>query len=108
MVLRTTVLFVLLLIVGYGAFKLLPLVSGPVLTIDVPIDYTTSPDGFVLVSGKAAYTEAVSLNDGPLLIDQEGRFATTLLLPSGGGILKLTATDRFGRTTTSYRTVFVP
>lgn len=108
MVTRFAVLTVLLLLLGYGAVKLLPLVSGPTLHIDVPSNYTTYADGFITVSGKATHTEAVFLNDTPLLIDQEGRFATMLPLPSGGGILKLTATDRFGRTTTQYRTVYVP
>ena len=108
MVTRFAVLAVLVLLLGYGAVKLLPLVSGPELRIDVPNDHTTYADGLVTISGKATHTEAVFLNDTPLLIDQEGRFATMLPLPSGGGILKLTATDRFGRTTTQYRTVYVP
>jgi hypothetical protein len=99
---------VLLLLLGYGGWKAAPLVSGPSLTIDVPINYTTSEDGLITVSGVAHNTEALYLNNGPLLIDPKGHFFTTLVLPSGGAILTLTANDRFGRTISERRTIYVP
>lgn len=99
---------VLILLIGYGTFKALPLLSGPSLSIDVPTNYTTFADGSVTISGVAHNTEALFLNGGPLLIDPEGRFFKTLLLPSGGAILTLTANDRFGRTITERRTIYVP
>jgi hypothetical protein len=108
MVLRTLVLIVLILLLGYGFIKAWPLLSGPSLSISVPTNYTTSADGFITISGTANHTESVTLNGGPLLIDQQGHFEETLLLPQGGGILTVTATDRFGRSTTQRRTVFVP
>lgn len=98
----------LLVLLGYGAIKAWPLVSGPSLSIDTPSNYTTFPEGFIRVSGKANHTENLSLNGGPLLIDPSGRFDTTLLFPEGGAILIFTATDRFGRSVTERRTVYVP
>ena len=99
---------VLLLIVGYGFIKAAPLIAGPSLSIDTPTSYTSYPDGFVGVEGVARHSEAVFLNGGPLYIDPEGRFSTTLLLPTGGAILSVTATDRFGRSTTERRIVHIP
>lgn len=99
---------VLAILILYGGIKVWPLLSGPDLDIDSPTDYTTFQDGFIRVSGQAKHTESLILNGGPLLIDPEGRFDTTLLLPEGGAILTLTATDRFGRSTTKRRTVYVP
>jgi hypothetical protein len=98
----------LITLVLYGGVKAWPLLRGPFISLAVPTDYTSSADGFVTVSGVAHNTEALFLNDGPLLIDPEGRFLTTLLLPKGGAILTLTATDRFGRQTTERRTVYIP
>lgn len=98
----------LLLLLGYGAVKALPLLAGPSLSIAVPSDYTTFPEGFIKVSGVAHNTEAVFLNGGPVLIDPEGRFDKELWLPSGGSILTFIARDRFGRTVQEQRTVYIP
>ncbi len=106
--LKSTVFLALILLLGYGALKAWPLLSGPSITFIVPSEYTSLEDGFVTLSGVAHNTEALFLNGGPLLIDPEGRFEKTLLLPSGGAILTLTARDRFGRESTEYRTVYIP
>ena len=105
---RFAVLATLTLIIGYGAVKAYPLLRGPHIELIVPTTYTSSPDGFITLKGVAHNTEALFLNGGPLLIDPEGRFEKTLLLPSGGAILTFTASDRFGRHSTERRTVFIP
>lgn len=105
---RYAVGFVLAALLIYGGFKVFPLLRGPHLSLVTPSNYTTSPDGFITVSGIAHNTEALFLNGGTLLIDPEGRFEKRLLLPKGGAILTLTATDRFGRTSTERRTVYIP
>jgi len=92
MLIRSAVGLVLVVLLGYGAIKAWPLLSGPSLSIESPADHASAPDGFIIVSGVAHHTESVSLNGAPLLIDQEGRFEKELLLPSGGGILTLTVT----------------
>lgn len=105
---RTVVAALLFLLLAYGLFKAWPLLSGPSLSIDIPQDYTTSPDGFIILSGTAQNTESLWLNGGPLLIDQEGKFEKILLLPSEGVILTFIATDRFGRSVSERKTVYVP
>jgi hypothetical protein len=104
---RYAVGILLVALVLYGGAKAWPLIRGPFIAIDIPNDYTSSTDGFITLSGVAHNTEALFLNGGPLLIDPEGRFEKTLLLPKGGAILTLTATDRFERTTTERRTVYI-
>lgn len=105
---RSIVGIVLLLLLGYGAVKALPILSGPSLSVAIPSDYTTYTDGFIGVSGVAHNTEAVFLNGMPVLIDPEGRFAKELWLPPGGSILTFVARDRFGKTVTERRTVYIP
>jgi hypothetical protein len=72
------------------------------------VELAYSADGSVMISGLALRTETLWLDGAPLLIDEKGAFATSLLLPSGGAILSLTATDRFGHEVTERRAVYVP
>jgi len=95
----------LLLVVGYGFLKAIPLISGP--RIDIAT-LSTNPDGLTTLSGTAVHTETLSLNGGTLLIDGNGAFSKTLTLPRGSAILTLTATDRFGRSRTTERAVVTP
>lgn len=108
MAVKGVIALVLLALVGYGLLEARHLIAGPSISLDTPGDYTSFPDGFIPVSGRANNTESLALNGGLLPMDEEGRFAETLLLPEGGGILSVTATDRFGRTVTERRMIYVP
>ncbi len=108
MALRGILAVVLLALVAYGALEAFPLLSGPKLTIESPLPYTSGTEGFVSIEGLAKHTETLTLNGGSLLFDENDRFSQTLLLPRGSAILTLTATDRFGRSVTERRTVFIP
>jgi len=108
MALKGFIALVLVALLGYGLIEARHLISGPSIELTTPTSYTSFPDGFIEISGRARNTEDLRLNGGPLLIDEEGRFSETILLPKGGGILSLTATDRFGRVVTERRTIFVP
>lgn len=99
---------ILLLVVLYGLWKATPLFTGPVLSLSSPLSGQSFPDGVVRIEGIARHTEKLTLNGAPILIDNRGNFSTSLALPSGGAILSLTVTDRFGRTHTEQRSVYVP
>jgi len=99
---------ILVLLAGYGSIEAWPLLWGPALSIASPADNASFPDGIVEVSGRAARSALLTLNGASLLHDQSGTFSSTLTFPRGGSILTFAATDRFGRTVTATRTVFVP
>lgn len=105
---RTAAAIVLSLLAVYGVVKAVPILAGPSIQVEAPADFSTSPEGFTTLSGRAVHTQTLTLNGAPFLIDETGRFEGTLLLPKGGAILSLVATDRFGRTTSVTRTVFIP
>ncbi len=96
------------LLLGYGLIASWPLLSGPSLTITSPGAYDTVEGGALTLEGRAKHTETLWLDGAPLLMDESGRFRASLTLPSGGAILSLTATDRFGREITERRSVFIP
>lgn len=98
----------LTILLGYGAWKAFPLLYGPSITLLSPAPYASQPDGYLPIHGVAERTESLTLNGGQLFIDQEGRFDKMLLLPRGGAVVTLVATDRFGRSVTVTRSVVIP
>lgn len=99
---------VLLVVAVYGGIEAWPLIAGPTLTIETPTPYASFPDGIVTVHGRAARAAELVINGALALYDQNGDFSSTLTFPHGGSILTFVATDRFGRTVTATRSIFVP
>lgn len=99
---------VLVVLVGYGLVEAWPLIAGPSLSIASPAQNAPYPGGVVSIRGRAERAATILLNGAPLLHDQNGGFSSTMTFPRGGSILTFTATDRFGRTVTATRNIFVP
>jgi len=99
---------ILIAVLVYGGVEAAPLIAGPAIDLTSPLPQDTIPDGAVVLSGTAKRAESLSLNGGPLLIDEHGMFGKELTLPKGGTVLSLIATDRFGRTDQVTRTVYIP
>lgn len=102
---RTISLILLALVLSYGLIKAVPLIRGPRITVS---QLSTNQDGLTVISGTAVHTETLTMDGGTLLIDGDGHFSKNLMFPRGGAILKLTATDRFGRSRTLERMVLTP
>ena len=98
----------LLALAGYGLMKAWPLIAGPSLSIVSPGNNGTFPDGIVAIEGAAPRAAELTLNGALLLHKENGAFSTVLTFPAGGSILTFAATDRFGRTVTATRAIFVP
>ena len=105
---RPLIALVLLIIVSYGLVEAWPLLAGPSLSIVSPIENAAYKGGIVTVQGKAARASVITLDGAPILHDQNGDFSSTLTFPRGGSILTFVATDRFGRSVTATRSIFVP
>lgn len=105
--LRYILAVVLVSIVLYGLVEAWPLIAYPSLAIASPIDYASYPTGIVSVSGVAKRVAELTINGARILHAEDGSFETVLTFPRGGSILTFTVTDRFGRTTTATRNIFV-
>lgn len=102
-------LFIVLAVVAlYGLVEAWPILSGPQLSVVAPFDGEVEPNGIVIIKGFVARAVSLSLDGNPLLPNQNGSFSSTLAFASGTSILTMTATDRFGRSVSTTRTVFVP
>ena len=105
---RDLIAFALFVLVGYGLTEAWPLLAGPSLSIVSPIDNASYPSGIVSIEGKVVRAAALTFNGASMLHDQNGVFSSTLTFPRGGSILTFVATDRFGRTVTATRSIFIP
>jgi|JI8StandDraft_1071087.scaffolds.fasta_scaffold20607_2 hypothetical protein len=103
---RKAVLVLLLITLGYGIYLGIPLIQGPSVVLNSPQDGQYIEGGLLVVSGKATRSSELKLNGRTLLMDTEGNFATSFVLPVGSAIITLTAHDRMERSITLTRTVF--
>jgi|SRR3989344_1581893 len=99
---------VLAAIVIYGLIEARPLLLGPSLSISSPSDGESVPNGILLVSGRVLRANALTLNGVSVLPDEKGGFSSTLTFSHGTSILEFMAKDRFGRSITRIRTIYVP
>lgn len=106
--LRPVLLLVLVGIGAYGLTRAFPLLTGPSLALATPGADAAYPDGIVSVSGVARRAALLTVNGAPVLHLANGSFEKSFAFPHGGSILTITATDRFGRTVTETRSIFVP
>lgn len=105
---RYLLALILALFISYGLVKGWPLIAGPTLSVESPRDGAPFPDGIVTVQGSATRIASLSVNGASVLHDENGAFTTTLTFPRGASILTFVATDRFGRSVTVTRSIFVP
>lgn len=97
-----------MVLAGYGLVEAWPLIVGPTLYINSPADNTMYADGIVSLNGHTKRATSIRINELSVLQDQNGDFSSTLTFPRGGSILTFVVTDRFGRTVTATRSIFVP
>lgn len=106
--LRPLIALVLAALVSYGLIEAWPLILGPGLSITSPADQASVPGGIVTVTGKASRIASLALNGASIVHDIDGAFSSTLTFPQGASILTFEARDRFGRTVTATRSIFIP
>lgn len=99
---------VLIALIGYGLAEAWPLLAGPTLSIASPADDTAYPGGIVTVRGMAARATTLTLDGAPMLHEEDGSFRMTLSFPHGNTLLTFVAADRFGRSVTATRSIYIP
>jgi len=105
---RYLTIAILALLAVYGLIEAWPLIKGPTLSITSPSNNESFETGIISVSGTVGRATLFTLNGAPLPYDQKGDFSSTLTFPHGASILTFVAADRFGRTITATRSIFVP
>jgi hypothetical protein len=98
--LRTVVISIILIcLLGYTAYEIQKVISGPKITILSPQNGVVISDPLVEISGIAQNIKDISLNDRKIFIDERGNFKEKLLLFYGYNAFVIKASDKFGKTT---------
>ncbi|MEK7120882.1 MAG: hypothetical protein AAB840_02215 [Patescibacteria group bacterium] len=85
---------------GYAVFQARKIVSGPSVDIKSPQNGEVVYKNPIEIYGVAKNINAISVNDRPIFIDENGIFKEKLLLYLGYNIVEINAKDRFGKETT--------
>lgn len=106
---RTITIFTALLItvsIGlYAYFQINYFVQTPQLNIIEPADYTVVAVNKVDIKGQTNPENIIYINNQLLSTDKKGNFSTPIQLKNGYNIIKVTAKNKIGKTTTSTKVV---
>jgi cytoskeletal protein RodZ len=101
-VLLTVAVFLVLGVMGYFVWGFYRFVSTPLLLITSPATLVTSTTTeSAEVRGQTDKGSTVLLNGVPLPVDKDGYFTTTIPLSQGVNTLRIEATNRFEKTTST-------
>ncbi len=84
-------------IAGYSLYQAKNLIRGPQITIDTPLNGSTSDNPAVVIKGRAKNIAYISLNDRQIYVDKDGIFNEELLMAPGYNMWQIQAKDKFGR-----------
>jgi Glucodextranase, domain B len=84
-------------VLSYSLFQTRNIIFGPSIELTSPIDGETYTNPLLEVKGVAENVKSLELDDRPIFTDTKGNFSEKLLLSPGYNILKLEATDKFGK-----------
>lgn len=89
----------------YAYFQINYFVQTPQLNIIEPADYTVVAVNKVDIKGQTNPENIIYINNQPLTTDKNGNFSTPIQLKNGYNIIKVTAKNKIGKTTTSTKVV---
>ncbi len=94
------ILGLVVIVIGYGAFRAYPLLIGPTITVTTPTDGDYVATSTFEISGTVTRATKITLQGRPITIDDQGHFTETLVASPPYTILVLVATDKYGATET--------
>ncbi|MFZ5391598.1 MAG: RodZ domain-containing protein [Patescibacteria group bacterium] len=95
-----------ILIIGYyGYLQINTFITIPKLQITEPEDYTTVNSDKINLSGQTDPENIIYINNQALTTDKNGNFTTNIQLQDGYNIIKVSAQNKLGKTTTYTKVV---
>lgn len=92
-----SLILLVIIVVGYGVFRIYPFLMGPVITIYYPKDGEEVGTSTFQISGKVERAKEIKLQGRPITINTEGLFTETLVTHSPYTILVIEAVDTYGK-----------
>lgn len=94
---KALLIFAVFLILGYGLFEARRIITGPVVTIDSPLDGSATSSPAISIQGSARNIAFLTINGRPAFTDEEGRFFERVSVPAGYTVFTVEGKDRFNR-----------
>ena len=89
----------ILLVLSYLGFEYMKFIKPPELEINNPKNNEIITDTEVKVSGKTTTDVGLTINNQPIILDQEGNFTTEIQITKDTKEIKFVATSRYGKIT---------
>lgn len=87
----------IVIILSYTWSRTSNIIRGPRLFVTSPLENSLVHEPLITIEGGVERVAHLRLNDGKIFADSQGHFREQLLLSPGYNIIKLEASDRFGR-----------
>jgi cytoskeletal protein RodZ len=100
------VVFISLLVLGYLGFQYINFITPPSLSVDVPDEGLVVTQELLAVSGETDPEAVVTVNNQPVIVDGDGKFATTIEVFEGTGEIIVISTSRSGKETEVRRKIY--
>lgn len=98
---------IILLILGYLGFQYSKFTSPPKISLQSPIEGQIVENSTVLVFGSTDIDAKITVNNEPVLVDEDGNFSTNLGVGPETTDVTVTATSRSGKVATVERKIVV-
>lgn len=98
---------ILVAILSYLAFQYFRFVSPPKLVIDKPKEGQTVTEDFIMVSGITDIDARITVNNQPIITDQDGKFSATLEVNTETKEIAIKSISRSGKETVVKRKITV-
>jgi cytoskeletal protein RodZ len=102
-----TVIIVLAAIFFYIGRSINNIISPPELNIESPADNIIITEHQIQISGTTEHEVNLSINNRPLLSDENGKFSLKIDLQTGLNVIKITAKKKHSKEQTVYRKIIV-
>lgn len=89
----------------FAYYQINHFIQTPKLNVEKPADFTQVSVNKVEITGQTDPDNIIYINNQPLTTDKNGKFSTPVQLKQGYNIIKVTAENKIGRTTTSTKVI---
>jgi hypothetical protein len=101
---RMTIRFIIAAVIltgigGYAFYESRNIRTGPVITVETPATGSVSNSAITLIKGSVENSVRLKMNDRDIAVDEHRVFNEKFVLSDGSNVVKISAEDRFGRTT---------
>jgi hypothetical protein len=86
-------------IVGYTLFQAQNILNGPIVALRIPQEGRGAQNEVAEIRGEAKNVTSITFNDRTIYTDKNGNFTEKFVLYEGYNVVKVSAKDKFGRTT---------